>query len=281
MNSLIRKIITSIGIVFAVIGLGFTFVFIAMQFGWLNVRGSSIERNASFGALPATDNSNHCLTESRTTAPCDWSGTAEWSVVRDALVKDVPIINKVAEETDVSARMIAAAVIPEQLRYFTSNRESFKRFYEPLKILSSMSKFSLGVSGIKIETAMRIEKYANDPTSEFYPGDGIAELISYPEGVDRDKVLYDRLTDSKDHYYSYLYTALYLKEITMQWKRAGYAVGERPDVLVTLFNVGFNASHPNADPKIAGSLITLGGKEYPFGLLGTLFYHSDELTKEF
>mgnify|MGYP000087074870 FL=1 len=268
-------------LVFALIGIGFTAVFVAMQFGLLNVKGSSIERNASFGALPTTDNPNHCLGESRTTAPCDWASTAEWSVVKSALLKDAEVVEKVASQTGVSERMIVSAVIPEQLRYFTANRESFKKYFEPLKILSSMSKFSLGISGIKQETARRIEEYANDPASVFYPGDSIAALIAYPDGVDRDTELYNRLTDAHNHYYSYLYTAIYLKEIQAQWRASGYDVSTRPDVLVTLFNLGFNASHPNNDPKIAGSVITLGGKDYKFGLLGTLFYQSAQLSTEF
>jgi hypothetical protein len=173
--------------------------------------------------------------------------------------------------------MIASAVVPEQLRYFTSNRESFKKYFEPLKILSSLSKFSLGVSGIKQDTAVQIEQYANNPNSQFYPGPEMAALLAYPEGSDHDKVLYSRLTDAKNHYYSYLYTAVFIKEIEAQWKRAGYDVTNRPDVTVTLFNIGFGVSHPNANPRVAGSVITLGGKDYTFGELGTLFYQSDEL----
>ncbi len=276
-SSLTFKIITY---VFAVVGLVFTLVFIAMQFGFLDVRGSSVDRNASLGAIPKTDNTNGCLTEKGTVAsqePCDWNKTAEWSVVHDGLLKDQAILSKVSNQTDISERMIAAAVIPEQLRYFTSNRESFKKYFEPLKILSSLSKFSLGVSGIKQDTADRIEQYANDPTSEFYPGAGYRELIAYAPAANHDTELYNRLTDSKNHYYSYLYTALYLKEIQGQWSRAGYDVSKRPDVLVTLFNLGFDASHPNDNPRIAGSVITIGGKDYRFGELGTLFYQSKEL----
>jgi hypothetical protein len=188
------------------------------------------------------------------------------------------MIHDVATKVGVSPRMIAAAVTPEQLRYFTANRESFKRYFEPLKILSSLSKFSLGVSGIKQETAADIERYANDPTSVFYPGPGLAELIAYAPETNHDSELYKRLTDEHNHYYSYLYTALYLKEIEAQWSLAGYDVSARPDVLVTLFNVGFKASVPNAHPRIAGSTITVGGKQYSFGELGTLFYNSGELA---
>ena len=279
-------------VVFAGIGIVFTTVFLAMQFGLLNVRGSITERNAFFGAVPtltptstpevpSVETTNGCVEGLDQTKPCAWNETVQWVVVRDGLKKDAEVINRVANETGVPARMIAASVLPEQIRFFSDNREVFKRYFEPLKILVSLSKFSLGVSGIKQDTAEKIEMYATSITSPFYPGPGMDTLIAYPDGVDRDQELFNRLTDEKDHYYSYLYTALYLKEITAQWQNAGYNVSERPDVLVTLFNLGFDASVPKAEPRVAGAPITVGGQTYTFGYLGTLFYTSDELSDVF
>jgi hypothetical protein len=274
------KIFKAIVLIFALIGLVFTIVFLGMQVGAFNVRGANNARNISLGATstlpkPVSD----CVDTKKTT--CDWNDTVQWNTIKAALTKDASVINDVSTKTGVDSRMIAATVIPEQLRYFTANRESFKKYFEPLKILGALSKFSLGVSGVKQETAVQIEQYANDPTSDFYPGDGIAALISYPEGSNHDTVLFDRLTDEHNHYYSYLYTALYIKEIESQWAKAGFDVSKQPEVPVTLFNVGFGASHPNASPKVAGSIITLGGAKYSFGELGTLFYKSDELSSIF
>ncbi len=269
---------------FAIIGLLSVSVFVAMQFGLLTVRGSIAQRNAFFGPVPKTDNSNGCLNVDKDIekeARCSWSDSAEWKVVREGLIKDAQIITEVSLKTGVSARMIASVVVPEQIRFFTSNRETFKRYFEPFKVLGSMSQFSLGVSGIKQETARKIEQYALDTTSLFYPGKGMAELVAYEEGDDHDVVLYTRLTDAKNHYYSYLYTALYLKEIQEQWKRAGFDVSARPDVLVTLFNIGFKASSPNPNPTVAGSIVEVGGQSYSFGELGALFYNSDELSAIF
>lgn len=276
-------------LIFACIGLAFTAVFFAMQFGLLNVQGTVEKRNEFFGPLPTitppAENTNTTETEtngcSDTTKPCPWNETAQWIVVRDALVKDQEVINQVSKETGVPARMIAAAVVPEQIRFFTDNREVFKRYFEPLKILVSLSQFSLGVSGIKQETAEQIELHAASTTSPFYPGEGYAERIAYTADENKSTALYMRLTDEKDHYYSYLYTALFLKEIESQWARAGYDVSKRPDVLVTLFNLGFNASVPKENPQVGGAQITLGGQTYSFGYLGTQFYQSDELNTVF
>lgn len=278
----IRRLVIVIGSLFAVIGLVFTVVFFGMQYGLFNVKGSSIARNASLGILPSTALSSTCQSV-RGTVPklCDWDSTEEWTVLNSALTKDGSVLSQVSDQTGVPARMIASAVVPEQLRYFTSNRESFKKYFEPLKILSSLSKFSLGVSGIKQDTATEIEQYANDPTSPFYPGPEIAPLLAYPAGSDHDSTLYNRLTDEHSHYYSYLYTAAFIKEIEAQWAKSGFDVTERPDVVVTLFNLGFGESHPNANPQVAGSVITLGGKKYTFGQLGVLFYQSSLLLDIF
>jgi hypothetical protein len=278
----VRRYVAIVVSLFALVGLLFAGVFVAMQFNLLNVRGSSTARNLSLGVVPSTALTSTCVPVGKTTpAACDWNKTEEWAVVSAALTKDDTVLNQVSDQTGIPARMIAATVAPEQLRYFTANRESFKKYFEPLKILSSLTKFSLGVSGIKQDTATQIENYANDPTSPFYPGPTIAPLIAYPAGVDHDTELYNRLTDENSHYYSYLYTAIFIKEIEAQWSKSGFDVTARPDVIVTLFNIGFGNSNPNANPQVAGSTITLGGHDYVFGELGVLFYQSDELTSLF
>ncbi len=275
-RKIVRGIFFTVFGFFALVGLVFTAVFVGMQFGLLNVRGTIAERNQFFGG---SADKNPCLDAKHTA--CAWSETPEWDTVKGGLLKDTETIGRVSAETSVSERMIVTVVIPEQIRFFTSEREVFKSYFEPLKILGSLSQFSLGVSGIKQETADEIERNAEDVSSPFYPGADMQKLITYPEGVDHDAELYRRLTDPKDHYYSYLYTALYIKEIDAQWKRAGHDITEEPGVVGTLFNIGFKASEPKASPQVAGAPITIGGKIYSFGQLGALFYYSDELTDVF
>ncbi|MEN9920198.1 MAG: hypothetical protein RL538_91 [Candidatus Parcubacteria bacterium] len=299
MKKALKYIIITIILIFALIGMAFTAVFVGMQFGLTNVRGSIEERNSFFGKVPTfnlnTSSStredvesgpvgNGCVEGFDQTKPCEWHETVQWEVVKGGLQKDQAVIARVASETGVPARMIAAAVMPEQMRFFAQdeNREVFKRYFEPLKILASLSQFSLGVSGMKQKTAEEVERHITDTTSSFYPGPEFANLIAYSSSTtDKDNELFNRLTNEKDHYYSYLYTAIYLKEIETQWKRAGYDVGRRPDVLVTLFNLGFDASEPKINPQVAGAPITIGGQKYSFGDLGATFYHSDELLVEF
>ncbi len=269
--------------VFAVIGVVFTAVFVAMQFGWLNVRGSIESRNQFFSAASGKPvlSANHTPCVDPTIPACAWSATPEWAVIKAGLTKDAATIKNVSIKTGVPERLIVAAVVPEQTRFFTAEREVFKRYFEPLKILGSLSQFSLGVSGIKQETAKDIERYAASTTSPLYPGAGMSGLIAYDEGEQHDTALYDRLTNEHDHYYSYLYTALFIKEIEAQWQRAGLDISDNPGVIVTLFNVGFQASRPNASPQVAGATIETGGTIYTYGELGAAFYDSEELTDLF
>ncbi len=280
--------------VFALIGVLFTGVFIAMHFGLLNVRGSAMSRDQFYESLPKSTvaaasvphvaTATGCLGRDSSGAAvpvCAWNRSPQWNTVRAGIEKDQAVIAQVSQQTGVSSRMIVAAVAPEQLRLFASEREMYKKYFEPLKVLGSMSDFSLGIAGFKQETASRVEQYTIDTNSPFYSGPGMASLVAYPAGARTSGALYRRLTDSKNHYYSYLYAALFVKEIQAQWLRQGYDISGRPDVLSTLFNIGFDKSHPNGTPQIGGTPVTLNGTTYSFGELGTDFYLSDEMTAIF
>ena len=268
---------------FVLVGVLFVAVFVGMRFGIFNVRGSSLERNAFFmpnqNSTVLAEDVPDCLDASL--KACDWKATPQWVAIKGGLIKDQEVIAKVSMQTGVSPRMIVATAVPEQMRFFTAEREVFKRYFEPLKILGSLTQFSLGVSGIKQETAQQIEVHAASTTSPFYPGAGMAALITYQTDVDHDTELYNRLTNAKDHYYSYLYTALYIKEIEAQWSRAGFSIKSSPGAVVTLFNIGFQNSRPHAAPAVGGATIVVGGTSYTYGQLGESFYNSDELTDVF
>lgn len=209
-----------------------------------------------------------------------WANTPEWQAIKDATSKDKLIVDRVSQITGVESRLIISSMIVEQLRLFNSEREVFKKFFEPLKILCSANKISLGVMGIKEQTAIAIENHLSDSNSIFYLGQDFESMLDFKtDNISQER--YDRLSSEKDRYYSYLYGALYLKQIMQQWKNAGYDIKYRPEIVVTLFNVGFPQSKPNSDPKVGGSHIKVGEKEYSFGSLAYEFYYSGEIVKEF
>ncbi len=346
-----RKIIDIIIIIFAIIGLAFSGVFIAMQFGWLNVRGTIQERNESIknassgffkikndhgietratmlckihtlaNYAPQTAqainqvleiNKNEELASTmfatarirfagtsfdREISNCDtviipdttplaqtayvWADSAEWQVIKSAFIRDQEYITKAAKDAGISPRYLLGGIIGEQFRFFTNARDSFKQYFEPLKILASLSKFSFGIAGLKPETVKRIDEQLQNPGSVFYLGPDMENVITYPEGSDHDALRFERITDTKNTYYSYLYAGLFMRQVIAQWQHAGYDISTRPEVLSTLYNLGFNRSIPKPNPGAGGAPITIDGKEYSFGELGYQFYYSGELLNEF
>ena len=209
-----------------------------------------------------------------------WANDAEWNAISQATMKEKGVIDEVSQEVDIEPRLVVASMIVEQLRLFHSEREVFKRFFEPLKILCSANKISLGVMGIKEATAINIENHIKDSSSPYYLGPEYENMLNFNSG-DIVSERYDRLVDDKNHYYSYLYGALYLKQFMKQWKDAGYDIDYRPEILGTLFNVGFSQSKPKPDPKVGGSEISIGERSYSFGSLVYEFYYSGEMLDDF
>lgn len=209
-----------------------------------------------------------------------WLSTPDWQVLSTAIAKDKDQINKAAAVVGINPRLIVGVLVGEQLRLYNSEREIYKQFFQPLKILGVQSQFSWGVTGLKEETAIQIEKNLRDPNSPFYLGRDKESLLDFTT-TDPSAERFMRLTDSHNHYYSYLYTGLYLKQLINEWQKAGYNIENRPEILATLFNLGFVKSSPKPDPKVGGAEIEIGGETYSFGSLAYQFYYSGELIEEF
>jgi hypothetical protein len=210
----------------------------------------------------------------------EWMNTPEWSVLKQAIVKDKMLIDSAANICGVEPRLIVGCLVGEQIRLFNSNRESYKRYIEPMKVLNVQSQFSLGVNGIKDFTAMAVEANLKNPSSSFYMGEKYEHILDFTT-ADHTTERLNRLVNYRNHFYSFLYTGCILHQTAMQWKRAGYSIDNRPDILITLFNIGFSESHPSANPECGGSHINVAGKIYTFGVIGFNFYYSGELLDEF
>lgn len=293
----------------AAIGVLFIVVFFGMKLDLFTVRGSIDERNEFFKNTSGVDSKAEGFTREDSIKAVDamqvalrdgvvsarkkvfpdvsfaWTESEEWKTLAIALTKDRELIRKASYDAGISPRVLVSIVIAEQLRFFTSDRESFKKFFEPLKILGTLSEFSLGVSGVKQDTAEVIEKNLKDKNSPYYLGLSYEHLLDVGDGIETNSgtssTRFLRLTDSKDHYYSYLYTALFAKQVMEQWKKEGYDLSYRPEILATLFNLGFEKSVPKPNPKVAGAEVSVGGETYTFGRLAYEFYYSGELVEIF
>ena len=223
-------------------------------------------------------NTEHSSLNTQNAIP--WMTGPEWPALKEAILRDSALIREAGRLTGVEPRLIVGCLIGEQIRLFNSKRETFKKYLGPVKVLSVQSQFSYGVNGIKDFTAEAVEEHLKDPTSEYYMGPAYEHLLDFTTD-DHETERYNRLVDYRNHLYSYIYTGCILHQTMLQWRRAGYDISDRPDVLFTLFNVGFPQSHPKPDPMPGGSHITVGDREYTFGAIGFDFYYSGELAMAF
>ena len=143
-----------------------------------------------------------------------------------------------------------------------------------------MTQFSWGIFGIKKETATEIENNLKNKSSDFYLGSEYESALNF-KTQDTDQERFYRITDDSNHYYAYLYAAIYNKEIISQWNKAGIDISNRPEILATLFNIGFKNSTPNDNPQTGGSELEINGTKYSFGRFAYEFYYSGELADDF
>ena len=209
-----------------------------------------------------------------------WMNDSAWPALKAAILKDTALIYEAARLTGVEPRLIVGCLVGEQVRLFNSKREMYKRYLGPMKVLSVQSQFSLGVNGIKDFTAMQVERNLTDTASIFYMGKTYEHILDF-QTADHQSERFNRLTNYHNHLYSYIYTGCILHQTMLQWRRSGYDIVNRPDILFTLFNLGFAASKPGPDPKCGGSHITVAGDIYTFGVICNDFYFSGELAEHF
>ena len=220
----------------------------------------------------------------------EWSNYSVWNDFSKAILKDKAAIDSASRITGVESRLIVMCLVGEQVRMFNSDRERFKKYVYPFSRVILPNNRGYGVTSILEHTALKIESNLRNKHSQFYPGDYFSKCLNYndsfPElivdsiAAHKHKTI-QRLIQGGDHFYSYLYTALLLRQYYTHWSKSGYNISKRPEVLGTLFNIGFEKSKPKKYPEAGGSTFTIGEKDYTFGGLCFEFYYSGELFKEF
>jgi len=269
-----KKIFKILVYVFAAIGFFLVLGFFAVRFGITNTTGIIDRQRENFvgDSTAPKDLAPHYVNGT------PWEQTSEWRVLESALRKDREVLLLAANTSGVPARLIASNLVTEQLRLFFTERANFKKFFEPLKILGSQTQFSWGVMGMKEQTAIQVEANLKDPSSPYYLGKEYENLLDYAAtSTDLKQARFVRITDQKNHYWSYLYAGLFIKQIEAQWQKAGFPITGNVAILSTLYNIGFQNSVPNATPQVGGAQITINGVSKSFGGLSAEFYDSNIL----
>jgi hypothetical protein len=220
----------------------------------------------------------------------EWSNYQVWKDFCNIVRKDRYAIDSVSRLIGVESRLIVMCMVGEQVRMFNSGREKFKKYVLPFNRIMLPTNRGYGVTGILEHTALRIENTIFNKKSEFYAGDYFQNCInvndSFPELVNdtikahKLKTI-QRLIQRGDHYYSYLYTAFLLRQYQAHWERNGFTLENRPEILGSLFNLGYQKSKPKKNPVAGGSTFDVGGKDYTFGGLCFEFYYSGQLQDLF
>jgi hypothetical protein len=280
----LKIVATVVVVIFALIGFVLVAGYFALELGFTKVPGViDLQRQSFFNSATSTDYAALAPTYPNGTP---WQNTQEWQVLSAAITKDAPVIDQAAAASGVSPRLIVANLIVEQLRLFFTERGFYEQFFAPLKILGTQTQFSLGVMGMKEDTAIQVEQNLQNPSSPFYPGPQYANLLAFPTASSTssstiEQARFARMTDQHNHYYNYLYAGLMMKEIETQWQNAGFPIANNVGVISTLYNIGFSNSHPNANPQVGGAGISINDVNYSFGGLAAQFYNSDLLTNLF
>ncbi|MEI6810654.1 MAG: hypothetical protein WCK60_01235 [Candidatus Nomurabacteria bacterium] len=273
MLKILKPTLKIIIIIFALIGLILSLGYVVIRAGLTKTEGKIDVQTKNFIKIDSAKKENY------TTFPL--AHTPEWIAFRQAVIKDKTTIENVSKKTGVSERLLISILVPEQMRLFHSERPLFKQVFEPLKILGSQSQFSWGIFGIKDETARDVEEHLTNKNSPFYLGLSFEKYLSFTNQGYSDQERFSRIVDEKNHMYSYLYTAIYILQIESQWRNAGFPIDSRPEIIATLWNVGFEKSIPKKDPSSGGSVLDIGDKQYSFGEMARLFYYSDEMIEIF
>ena len=153
-----KKVFTIIVYVFAAIGFFLVAGYAAVKFGLTNEKGIIDEQREAFlnGITPAAADEVYV-------GP--WQSSEEWRIMEEAIRRDKEVIDRAAADAGVSPRLIVANLVAEQLRLFFTEREAYKKWFSPLKILGPQSKFSWGVMGMKEDTAIAVEANLLDASS--------------------------------------------------------------------------------------------------------------------
>lgn len=228
--------------------------------------------------------------DGKKTSIYEWSNYKVWDQFSRAVLRDKKAIDSASRITGVESRLIVMCLVGEQVRMFNAGRERFKQYVYPFSSVMLPNNRGYGVTSILEHTALKIESNLKNANSPFYPGSYFSKCLNYNDTfpdlvVDtieahKHKTI-QRLIQGGDHFYSYLYTGLLLRQYFAQWDRAGYDISKRPEVLGTLFNIGFQKSVPKAKPEAGGSTFNVGGKDYTFGGLCFEFYYSGEMIEAF
>jgi len=144
---------------------------------------------------------------------------------------------------DINWEYLSAIVFVERTLYYNWTDDALD-----IILARAGRNSSIGFCQVKIKTAYWTEKQLNDPFSKFYPGEKYRNILKVSESP--EELIYKLKNDTLNIYYA----SAYLQIIQSYWKKAGFPIDNRPDILGTLYSTGIfyndgRIRKPNKNPK--------------------------------
>ena len=202
--------------------------------------------------------------------------------VREAVEKTVnesmdelaPSINKYSNELGVDARIVAGVIYVEMFRNLTTEKGFIEQKLESRHVTRTLLKIkghTVGIGQIHMQVMERCIENFNNPNSPFYMGKEFENYVTWKD-FDKAEEAKNYVDELGIHHSEYTnpdaqikFVAAMIAQLQTQWKNAGYDISDKPEILGTLYNLGFDKSNPKANPRSGGSINFIFGKEMRFG----------------
>ncbi|MBU1680528.1 MAG: hypothetical protein KJ799_08585 [Bacteroidetes bacterium] len=153
------------------------------------------------------------------------------------------LILSAAEKFEINWKNLSAIIYVERTKNYDWSDDAL----DGLFAVSGLNS-SIGFCQVKLKTAYWIELQLNDSTTKHYPGrkyEGLLHVSSSPAEL-LQKLQVDSL--------NILYAAAYVCIMQKRWRKAGFSIDEKPDILGTLYSTGLfyrdgKERIPNSAPK--------------------------------
>ena len=171
------------------------------------------------------------------------------------ITQNFPFIKSACYKFDVSPNTLSSIIFVERTLNVDWSDDALD-----IILAKTGHNSSIGFCQVKLKTAYWIEVQLKDSLSLYYSG---AEYVNILPISDSPGELIIKLQDDS---LNILYAAAYLRIIQSRWKKAGFLIDDRPEIIGTLYSTGLfypdgTERIPRTEPeanefgkKVAGSL---------------------------
>ncbi len=194
--------------------------------------------------------------------------------VNETMKKLAPSINKYSSELGIDARIVGGVIYVEMFRNLTTPKGFIETKLEGnwfTRELLSLKGATFGIGQMACMEMGGCRRHFKSPKSPFYMGKKFENYITQEDFIKANEGT-PYVTESGVNGYKYTnpdaqikFVAAMIAQIQSHWKNAGYDISSKPEILGTLYNLGFEKSKPKAHPKSGGTENYIFGENMRFG----------------